>query len=231
MRAAVVREHGGPDRLTFENDFPDPKPGEGDVIVAVKASSLNYHDVFTRRGMPGINLNMPLIMGIDVAGEVAALGEGVLGRHRLLVRAHAGHDVPGVGRRQHAGTVGDLLAGQPVGVSGAVVALVVAPHPAHLLGAQHLADDLGAQRGVGRDGLVLVRREGAGLEEDPVGHADLADVVHERRLAERRGAGDRPAQRRGELHGEIRDALGVQARGGVLRVHHPREQADTQQGL
>ena len=50
MKAAVVRAHGGPEALAFEADFPDPRPGEGDVIVAVKASSLNYHDVFTRRG-------------------------------------------------------------------------------------------------------------------------------------------------------------------------------------
>ena len=40
MKAAVVREHGAPDRLNFETDFPDPKPGPGDVIVAVKAPAL-----------------------------------------------------------------------------------------------------------------------------------------------------------------------------------------------
>jgi alcohol dehydrogenase len=79
MKAAVVREHGGPDRLNFEPNFPDPKPGEGDVIVAVKASSLNYHDVFTRRGMPGIKVPMPAIMGLDVAGEIAEVGPGVSG--------------------------------------------------------------------------------------------------------------------------------------------------------
>ncbi|MDP1840894.1 MAG: zinc-binding dehydrogenase [Reyranella sp.] len=79
MKAAVVREHGAPDRLNFETDFPDPKPGPGDVIVAVKASSLNYHDVFTRRGMPGIKVPMPAIMGLDVAGEIAELGQGVTG--------------------------------------------------------------------------------------------------------------------------------------------------------
>lgn len=79
MKAAVVREHGGPDRLVFETSFPDPKPGEGDVIVAVKASSLNYHDVFTRRGMPGIKVPMPAIMGLDVAGEIAEVGPGVTG--------------------------------------------------------------------------------------------------------------------------------------------------------
>jgi NADPH:quinone reductase-like Zn-dependent oxidoreductase len=44
------------------------------VIVAVKASSLNYHDVFTRRGMPGIKVPMPAIMGLDVAGEIAEVG-------------------------------------------------------------------------------------------------------------------------------------------------------------
>jgi len=79
MKAAVVREHGAPDRLNFETDFPDPRPGPGDVIVAVKASSLNYHDVFTRRGMPGIKVPMPAIMGLDVAGEIAEVGPGVTG--------------------------------------------------------------------------------------------------------------------------------------------------------
>lgn len=79
MKAAVVREHGGPAVLNYEANFPDPTPGEGDVIVAVKASSLNYHDVFTRRGMPGIKVPMPAIMGLDVAGEIAEVGAGVTG--------------------------------------------------------------------------------------------------------------------------------------------------------
>src|SRR5689334_23990710 len=79
MRAAVVREHGGPDRLNFETSFPDPKPGEGDVIVAVKAASLNYHDVFTRRGMPGIKVPMPAIMALDIAGDIVEVGPGVQG--------------------------------------------------------------------------------------------------------------------------------------------------------
>lgn len=77
MKAMIVREHGGMDKLRFEPDFPDPKPGEGDVIVRVRASSLNYHDVFTRRGMPGIKLQMPLIIGLDVAGEILEVGAGV----------------------------------------------------------------------------------------------------------------------------------------------------------
>jgi alcohol dehydrogenase len=45
----------------------------------VRATALNYHDVFTRRGMPGIRIPMPGIMGLDVAGEIAVLGTGVSG--------------------------------------------------------------------------------------------------------------------------------------------------------
>ncbi len=76
MKALVLREHGA-GGLRLESDFPDPAPGEGDVVIRVRATSLNYHDVFTCRGMPGIRIAMPAIMGLDVAGEIAALGPGV----------------------------------------------------------------------------------------------------------------------------------------------------------
>ena len=79
MRAAAIMAHGGPEQLVFHDDFPEPVPGEGDVVVAVKAASLNYHDVFTRRGMPGIRLDLPVIPGLDLAGEIARLGPGVTG--------------------------------------------------------------------------------------------------------------------------------------------------------
>ena len=79
MKALVLSEHGGMEKLKLERDLPDPAPGEGDVVVKVKAVSLNYHDVFTRRGMPGIKVPMPAIMGLDVAGEIVALGPGVSG--------------------------------------------------------------------------------------------------------------------------------------------------------
>jgi len=49
------------------------------VLLRVTACSLNYHDVFTRRGMPGIKVPLPCIMGLDVAGEIVALGSGVEG--------------------------------------------------------------------------------------------------------------------------------------------------------
>ena len=79
MRAAVLHRHGDLDELVFEPSWPDPSPGPGDVVLRVRACALNYHDVFTRRGMPGIKVPLPLIVGIDLAGEIVSLGDGVEG--------------------------------------------------------------------------------------------------------------------------------------------------------
>jgi alcohol dehydrogenase len=79
MQAQVIRGHGEIDDITFEPDWPDPVPGPDDVVLKVGACALNYHDLFTLRGMPGIKLQMPLIMGIDVAGEIDSLGADVTG--------------------------------------------------------------------------------------------------------------------------------------------------------
>jgi len=77
VRAAVIHAHGGSDAIRYEASFPDPKPGPEDVVVRVRATSLNYHDVFTRRGMPGIKVPMPCIMGLDFAGEIVETGTNV----------------------------------------------------------------------------------------------------------------------------------------------------------
>jgi len=63
----------------LEAGFPDPVAVEGDVLVRVRATSLNYHDVFTSRGMPGIKIPLPAIMGLACAGEIAEVGAGVEG--------------------------------------------------------------------------------------------------------------------------------------------------------
>ena len=79
MRAAVVREHGDIQNIRLENDFPEPEVDAGWAKIAVRATSLNFHDIFSRRGMPGIKLPLPLITGSDIAGEVVELGEGCQG--------------------------------------------------------------------------------------------------------------------------------------------------------
>jgi alcohol dehydrogenase len=77
MRAVVVHQHGGLDKLVLESAYPDPRPGPKDTIVRVRACALNYHDVFTRKGMPGITVPLPLILGNDMAGEVVEVGADV----------------------------------------------------------------------------------------------------------------------------------------------------------
>jgi len=79
MRAAVIREHGDRDVITIESDYPEPVTKPGWVKLRVHATSLNFHDIFSRRGMPGITLPFPLIIGSDIAGEIVELGDGVSG--------------------------------------------------------------------------------------------------------------------------------------------------------
>jgi alcohol dehydrogenase len=73
----TIYAHGGNEQLRFETDFPNPTLGEGDVLVRIRATSINYHDIFTRRGMPGITHQFPWIMGMDFAGDIAEIGPGV----------------------------------------------------------------------------------------------------------------------------------------------------------
>jgi len=78
VKALCFFEHGELDVLRYA-DVPDPQPGPGQVLVRVRACALNHLDVFVRRGWPGLKLALPHWCGADVAGEVAALGEGVTG--------------------------------------------------------------------------------------------------------------------------------------------------------
>ena len=77
MRAVVLYEHGGMANFIYEENYRDPECGPDDVIVAVKACSLNYHDLFTRNGMPGITLDLPRICGLDAAGNISEVGANV----------------------------------------------------------------------------------------------------------------------------------------------------------
>lgn len=74
MKALCFYEHGDLDVLHYD-DVPDPDPGPDQVRV--RACALNHLDVFVRQGWPGLRLEMPHWTGADMAGEVAALGEGV----------------------------------------------------------------------------------------------------------------------------------------------------------
>lgn len=76
MKAIVVSETGGPDRLEYA-EVPDPEPGPGEVLVDVTAIGVNFIDTYHREGR--YPLPLPFTPGQEGAGTVAALGPGVGG--------------------------------------------------------------------------------------------------------------------------------------------------------
>ena len=76
MKAVRIHEDGGPEVLRYE-DAPDPVAGPGEVLIELRAASLNHLDIWLRRGLP--SAPKPRILGADGAGVVAALGEGADG--------------------------------------------------------------------------------------------------------------------------------------------------------
>jgi NADPH:quinone reductase-like Zn-dependent oxidoreductase len=73
MKAVRIHDDGGPDVLRYE-DVDDPEPGSGEVLVRLRAASLNRLDVWLRKGLPSVP--KPRILGADGAGVVEALGPG-----------------------------------------------------------------------------------------------------------------------------------------------------------
>jgi NADPH:quinone reductase-like Zn-dependent oxidoreductase len=78
MRAVIFRKHGATTELE-ESYVPVPEIGKKDVLVKVKACSVNHLDLWTLAGIPGVKISMPHILGCDVAGEVVEKGKKARG--------------------------------------------------------------------------------------------------------------------------------------------------------
>jgi NADPH:quinone reductase-like Zn-dependent oxidoreductase len=80
MKAIVVHQYGGPEVLKFE-DYPDPVPGAGEVLVRVAAASVNPIDYQRRAGLTKnfYPMQFPGLIGVDMAGTVVEFGPGVEG--------------------------------------------------------------------------------------------------------------------------------------------------------
>ena len=74
MKAIRIHEHGGADALKWD-DIPEPELSVNQVLVDIKATSLNHLDIWVRKGIPGVPL--PLITGSDAAGIISEVGDGV----------------------------------------------------------------------------------------------------------------------------------------------------------
>jgi NADPH:quinone reductase-like Zn-dependent oxidoreductase len=80
MKAIVVHQYGGPEVLKFE-DYPDPVPGPGEVLVRVAATSVNPIDYKRRAGLTKdfYPIHFPGLIGVDISGTVVRIGPGVEG--------------------------------------------------------------------------------------------------------------------------------------------------------
>jgi NADPH:quinone reductase-like Zn-dependent oxidoreductase len=81
MKAVRIHEDGGPEVLRYE-DAPDPQPGLGDILVELRAASLNHLDLFVRQGLP--SLPKPRVLGADGAGVVVS-GDGFEPGSRVVI--------------------------------------------------------------------------------------------------------------------------------------------------
>jgi NADPH:quinone reductase-like Zn-dependent oxidoreductase len=177
MRALVLRRHGTLDDLEIVEDYPVPQATERHVVIRVRASSFNYHDVFTVKGMPGIKVPLPVIIGLDLAGEIAEVGAGVTGwktGDRVLVnplnkrKGLMGEMLDG-GMAQYCLVAADQLVAMPDGVTFEEAAsLPVAYGTAHRMLITHNTIKkgdrvlvLGASGGVGTGCVILAKLLGA----------------------------------------------------------------------
>jgi len=76
MKAVVFHEHGGPEKLQYE-DRPEPQIKPDEVLVRVKACALNHLDIWIRQGIPAYQIPLPHISGSDVAGQIERHGSKV----------------------------------------------------------------------------------------------------------------------------------------------------------
>ena len=76
MKATVFKEHGSVDNLVY-TDFAEPEISPSEVLVKVKACRINHLDIWVREGIPGISIPLPHILGCEIAGEIAGVGNTV----------------------------------------------------------------------------------------------------------------------------------------------------------
>jgi NADPH:quinone reductase-like Zn-dependent oxidoreductase len=177
MKALVLQRHGSLQDLAVVNDYPRPHAGEGQVVIRVRASSFNYHDIFTMRGMPGIKVPIPVIIGLDMAGEISEVGSGVTawkaGDRVLVNPVNKKHGLMGEmldgGMAEYCRVSADQLIAMPARVSFEQAAsLPVAYGTAHRMLITHKTIEkgervivLGASGGVGTGSVILAKMLGA----------------------------------------------------------------------
>ena len=183
MRAMVVTAFGGPEVLQ-PREVEAPRPGPGQVQIQVAATSVNFADILARRGLYHGGAQAPFVPGLDAAGTIAALGEGVAGWQ-------VGQRVAGM---LSGGTYAELAVADPVSLfalpdsvdwetaAAFPVLGVTAYNILHLAGRLAAGETVlvhAAAGGVGTTAVQMARLLGAGQVIGTVGDDAKAALVRE----------------------------------------------------
>jgi NADPH:quinone reductase-like Zn-dependent oxidoreductase len=207
MKAVRFHQHGGPEVLRYE-DAPDPKLGEGEVLVRVRACALNYLDLWERRGLDRVTIPMPHVSGSDVAGEVVSSSAGdVRAGQRVMLqpgmscgrcaaclsgRDNECADYQVLGYRDHPGGYAEFVkvpARNLVPIPDGVDFVRAAAFPLSFLTAWHM---LMTRAGLRRGEDVLVLAAGSGVGQAAVQIA----VLHGARVFATAGSDEKLARAR-----------------------------------
>ena len=165
MRAVVIDEHGGPEVLTVR-EVPEPRPAPGEVLVDVVGTSCNRADLLQRMGLyPGPPMEHE-IPGLEFAGHVAALGEGVtrwaVGDAVMAITAGGGYAERAVVHEDQAVRVPD---GVPLDEAGGLAEVFITAWDALVL-----------QGGLVEGGIVLVHAGASGVGTAAIQLCRMLDV-------------------------------------------------------
>lgn len=187
MKAARFHQVGGPETLVFE-DVPDAVAGPGEVLIRIEAVGLNFADVMRRRGDAYPEPSpTPFTLGIEVAGTIEALGDGVTG----FDLGAAVMATPGAGGyAQFIAVPAAMVVPLPPGVPAVLAAAVVAHGASASIALRHAAKLQpgetvlieGAAGGLGSFAIQLAKQFGAGKV------IAAASTPEKRALAEKLGA-------------------------------------------
>jgi NADPH2:quinone reductase len=183
MRAIRFRSIGEPEVLSYDEEVPEPTPPPGGVVVRVRAAGVNFADTRFRRGTYFQRPRFPQIPGMELAGEVVALGDGASG-------VAVGDRVMGFGQGSYA-ELAPALAAELYPIPDGLDFATAAALPVQGLTAHHLLGLAGrlapgervlvhaAAGGVGTLAVQLARRLGAAQVLATAGSADKLALARE----------------------------------------------------
>ena len=95
MKAVVIRKHGSPDVLSYE-EIKNPTPKKDHVIIKVEYCAVNHLDIWVRNGLPGKKVSFPHILGCDVCGTLVDDSKGFKKNEKVVVYPAVESDIPRV---------------------------------------------------------------------------------------------------------------------------------------